>query len=454
MTLKLIFYFIGFKIIHKYNNITIMNTAEIREDFIKFFRSKKHKYLAPSKVFIDDPTLFFVNAGMNQLKDIFLNKKTYDEKFSMLTNCQTCIRAGGKHNDLDDVGKDTYHLTSFEMLGNWSLNQYWKEEVIQMAFEYLTTRCNFDVNRMYVTYFEGNKDWEEDCESKNIWKKYLPEDHIVPGSFKDNFWMMGLTGPCGASSEIHYDLELGRTSAKNLVNVGDPSLIEVWNLVFMEYNAVEDENANINYIKLDKRFVDCGMGLSRLAMIMQNKRSIYQTDIFQKLMCYVEIVSNCEKYTDTYEITNKKDIAYRIFTDHIRTCVTAIYDGVSFDCFGRGFILRKIFRRLLTNYYVYLNNCVVKQVTKHHIFNALITEVLVFHNLFNHDSEKIRKILDTEELLYIGKINKFKNGYNTKIKQSSSENVIKKYLDNYDVIKSQDGMDVDIIQNIDKISFS
>jgi alanyl-tRNA synthetase len=291
--------------------MTYITTAKLREDFIGFFRNKQHKFLNPSKVFNNDPTLFFVNAGMNQLKDVFTGKKDFDDKYSKLVNCQTCIRAGGKHNDLDDVGKDTYHLTSFGMLGNWSLNKYWKDEAISLAFEYLTTKCNLDRNRMYATYFEGNENIPEDIESKNIWKKYLPDDHIISGSYKDNFWTMGETGPCGACTEIHYDLEEGRFSP-NLVNKGDPTLIEVWNLVFMEYNMEYDDKKSIVLKKLDKKYVDTGLGNERLAMIMQNKKSIFQTDIFQKLLCYVEIVSNCEKYTDTYEITSKKDIACNI----------------------------------------------------------------------------------------------------------------------------------------------
>jgi alanyl-tRNA synthetase len=294
-----------------------MNTIDIRENFITYFRNQKHKYLNPTKVFNDDPTLFFVNAGMNQLKPIFLGTKEFDEKYSMLVNCQTCIRAGGKHNDFDDVGKDTYHLTSFGMLGNWSLNNYWKEEAINLAFRYLVDVCKFDVSRMYATYFGGNDEIPADNESKEIWKKYLSESHIVAGSFKDNFWMMGDTGPCGACTEIHYDLE-NRSDMAHLVNMSDPTLIEVWNLVFMEYNATTTKYTHeshsdepikcitTSYTKLDKRFVDTGMGLERLAMIMQNKKSLYQIDIFKKLMSYAQILSSGEEYTDDYDLENKK----------------------------------------------------------------------------------------------------------------------------------------------------
>lgn len=428
----------------------IITTAQLREDFICYFRGEKHKYLNPSKVFIDDPTLFFVNAGMNQLKNIFTGKKEYDENFSKLVNCQTCIRAGGKHNDLDDVGKDTYHLTSFGMLGNWSLNKYWKDDTIKMAFEYLTKKCNFEKQRMYATYFEGNSEIPEDIESRDIWRKYLPDDHIIPGSFKDNFWTMGETGPCGSCTEIHYDLLESKENRANLVNKGDPTLIEIWNMVFMEYNMEYDQK-NIVLNKLEKKFVDTGMGLERLAMIMQKKKSIYETDIFRKLISYAEIMSNCEKYTDKYEMDSLKDIAYRIFADHFRTCVISIFDGVTFDCVGRGFILRKIFRRLLMNYYLYLNNFMVQSLSKHHAIEALITEILNFHLLNSHNSKEIKETFIQEEMLYMGKINKFKNEYKSKLKKNTKEKIIADYLDKYDQIKSKDGMDIEIIKNIDKI---
>ena len=452
---------------------TSIKTADIRENFITFFRSKKHKFLNPSKVFNNDPTLFFVNAGMNQLKDVLLGTKDYDEKYAMLTNCQTCIRAGGKHNDLDDVGKDTYHLTSFGMLGNWSLNQYWKYETIHMAFEYLTEICHLDKNKMYATYFQGshNPEIPEDTESRDIWKFFLPEEHIIKGNYKDNFWTMGDSGPCGACTEIHYDLADGRFRP-DLVNTGDESLIEIWNLVFMEYDMkttilksddkISPDTKIITLTKLDKRFVDTGMGLERISMVMQKKTSIYQIDIFQKLFLYAEILGNTKRYTDKYISTHQKcsddldvkiDTAYRIFVDHIRTCVIAVFDGVEFDCAKRGFILRKIFRRLLINYYIHLNNNNVEPITNHHIFGALITEVLNFHLFRLHDSKKIRDIFHQEEMLYIGKINQFKNDYNKKIKNDAiKENVIKKYLEKSNEIKGRFGIDIDVIINIDKIN--
>ena len=420
-----------------------MKTIELREHFIKYFRDNKHRFIKPSKVFNDDPTLFFVNSGMCQLKDVFLGK--IESQNQQLTNSQICIRAGGKHNDFDDVGKDSYHLTSFEMLGNWSINTYWKEEAIKLAFDYLI-KCGLDKNRMYATYFEGSEKIPEDLESKEIWKKYLPENHIVPGSFKDNFWMMALNGPCGACTEIHYDLETNRTDVSNLVNKDDPSLIEIWNIVFMEYNAIND-----NFTKLERRFVDTGLGMNRLAMVLQNKKSIYQTDVFQKILLYVQILSNFKTYEDVYD-ENKTNIAFRIFADHIRTVVIALFDGVRFDCHGRGFILRKIFRRLLMNYYVYLNDCEVKPITSQHVLKALISDILDYYLFKKHDVEELINLLHEEEMLYVSKINNVKRVYDSKMssksKKSKEEVIIE--MTNSDM-KSVHGIDQDIIDVIDKI---
>lgn len=431
----------------------MQTTKDLKENFITYFRSQTHKLLKPSKVYTDDPTLFFTTAGMVQLKDVFLGQRDWDENFSKLTNCQTCIRSGGKHNDFDVVGSDTYHLTSFEMLGTWSLNDYWKEEAIRLAFKYLT-HLNLNPNQMYVTYFEGNDKIETDIESRNIWMKYLPESRIIPGKWKDNFWSAGDFGPCGPCTEIHYDL-VGNRSVPELVNQDDPNVIEIWNIVMMEYNCVKNELSNLpEYIKLEKKFIDTGMGLQRLAMILQNVRSIYQTDQFVKLIKYAEITSNNLSYTDCYDVNNTlflKDRAFRIFADHFRTVIIALYDGVVFDSYNRGFILRKIFRRLLLNWYLYLNNYEVTQLSKHHIIKALISEILLFHNLKKHDAEQIQSILIEEELLYIGKINKFKNIFKTKIKNKQLNEVMEEFNQMSTQYKEKYGIDKEIIDNIDKI---
>lgn len=433
----------------------IKTTFGLREDFIQFMRNNDHKFLRPSKVFLDtDKSLFFVNSGMVQLKDVFLGKKEFDEKFSKLTNCQPSLRVGGKKCDLNDVGYDSYHLTNFGMCGFWSLNNYWKREAIMFSYNYLI-RCGLDRSRMYATYFEGNDKVPMDTESRDIWKELLDESNVVPGSFKDNYWMMGADGVSGPCTEIHYDLVESRRNASMLVNKDDPTLIELWNIVMMQYNVVLNDDGMI-FEPLEKHFIDCGWGLERLAMVLQNKTSIYQTDVFRKLIKYVEIISNDETYTDTYGQNSEKDIAIRIFSDHMRTLVIALYDGVRFDCNGRGFILRKVIRRMLTNYYTYLNNFTVSPVMSHHIIESMITEILNFHMLYKHNSTEIKKLLMEEEQMFIGRLNKFKMMYNSKLKKvknndNPSKVVIDELIINADKLKESHGVDMCIINYIDKL---
>jgi alanyl-tRNA synthetase len=426
-----------------------MDSALLRESFVKYFRSNDHKFLAPTKVFNDDPTLFFVNSGMCQLKDVFLGKKEFDPKYSKLTNWQICVRAGGKHNDFEDVGKDSYHLTSFTMLGNWSLDSYWKKEAIAMAFDYLVNHCHLDKNRMYATYFEGNDKIPQDAESKELWKELLSDDHIVPGSFKDNFWSMAETGPCGGCTEIHYDL-VGNRNVPERVNKDDPNVVEIWNIVFMEYSAIKNDDGTM-YEPLAKKFVDTGAGHERLSMIVQNKKSIYEIDIFDKLFDYIHILGKVDRYTNQYG-GNEVDKAYRIFADHMRTCVVALFDGAEFDCNKRGFILRKIFRRLLLNYYLHLNKYTVKPLTQHHIMSALITEILNYYLFKKHDAEKIRKMLEDEELLYVGKLYRIKMLYNDLKKKKLNDDEIESKLCNT-ASKATYGIDNEFVKNVCHINF-
>lgn len=372
------------------------STIELRQDFIDFFRENDHKYLAPSKVFNDDPTLMFVNAGMNQLKNIFLGRKEINPKFTKLTNAQICIRAGGKHNDLDDVGYDSYHLTSFTMLGNWSLNQYQKEDAIQLAFEYLV-RSGLNPEQMYVTYFAGSGSIPPDTETRELWEKWMPSERIIPSDFKDNFWMMADYGPCGVSTEIHYDT-IGSRFVPELVNQDDPTVIEIWNLVFIEYNRDTE-----GFKKLDKFYVDTGMGLERLAMILQNKKTVYQTDSFLFLLGYAQALSGADMFMDTYE-GDMVDISYRIFVDHIRTVVVALFDGVKFGPSQREYVLRKIFRRLLTYFYVHLCKCRIIPRMNHPMVKCMISDILNFYLKKKHDADKIWNQLIIEENLFIGKI--------------------------------------------------
>lgn len=403
----------------------VYKALDVREDFIKFFRQNQHKLLMPSKVFNNDPTLLFVNAGMNQLKEEFLkvvaSADEKEEKFRKLCNSQICIRAGGKHNDLDDVGLDSYHLTSFEMLGHWSINSYQKEEAIRLAFTYLIEHLGLDKARLYVTYFQGDEKegLDSDDETKNIWLKYLPESHIVKGNFKDNFWMMADIGVCGICTELHYDLiepNVGEDVrlVPELVNADDPTLIEIWNNVFIQYERKFDSSIKMYfYNKLDRFFVDGGMGLERLCMVLQKKSSIYTTDVFNFLIGYAKAMSNCgHTYTDCYEphsINYNIDCAYRIFCDHFRTIVIALFDGVDFDGSGRGHVLRKIFRRLMTYFYLYLNNGVIEQTMNRPIVLGVITDILNYHLKKVHDNVAIREKLIAEEKLFCGSLQNIKN---------------------------------------------
>ncbi len=395
-----------------------MQTIKLRQDFITYFRNNGHKFLPPSKVYNDDPSLLFVNAGMNQLKDIFVGKEMAKDGYTKLSNSQICIRAGGKHNDLDDVGKDSYHLTSFEMLGNWSLNDYGKEEAIRLAFNFLIDICKLDVSRIYVTYFEGTASLSEDTETKEIWKKYISEDRIIPGNFDDNFWTMSNgDGPCGNSTEIHYDL-IGNRFVPEKVNKDDPTVIEIWNIVFTGYERIDNK-----YNKMDKLYIDTGMGLERLSMVMQNKPTIYQTDCFRFLMGYAQVLTGAITFTDSYNDNNDVDIAYRLFADHIRTTVIALFQGVEFDCNKRGFVLRKIFRRLLTYGYIHLKDK-VEEIFDHPSTKCLISDILDYYLFKKHDANIIWKQLIKEEQLYLGKIKTCDRKYNRYFKKYKDHDVV------------------------------
>lgn len=413
-----------------------MSTIKLRQQFLDFFRKNDHRYMPPSKVYNDDPTLLFVNAGMNQLKDVFLGKKEVAN--TKLMNSQICIRAGGKHNDFDDVGKDSYHLTGFEMLGNWSIGAYDKETAIDLALKFIVEECKLNKDQIYVTYFEGDDNINADDESKKIWLKYIPENRIVKGSTKDNFWSAGNFGPCGPCTEIHYDL-VGNRDASNLVNKDDPLVIEIWNIVFMQYNKTET-----GYDVLNKMYVDTGIGLERLSMILQNKTSLYETDAFRYIIGCAQMLSNSSFYTNSF--TNDNDMAYRIFADHFRTTTVALFQGVVFEPYGKGYVMRKIFRRLLCYYYIFLADGLIKPVMHNAEIKSLITRVLDYFLFFTHDADSIQKQMIEEEKLAINKWKNIKVKYNKYNKQykGNVEKVIEK-------LKTVDGIDSELVDNIDKL---
>ena len=371
-----------------------MNSTEIRNAFLIFFKNKNHQIIKSASIVIkDDPSLMFINAGMNQFKDIFLNNKKADYK--RVTNIQKCLRVSGKHNDLEEVGFDTYHHTMFEMLGNWSFGDYFKEEAINMAWEFLVDVLKIDTEILFVTVFEGDASdkIEFDNETYNFWRKYLPENHIIKASKKDNFWEMGNQGPCGPCSEIHIDLrnknEIAKNPGCNLVNKNHSLVIEIWNLVFIQYNR----KANGNLEQLPLKHIDTGMGFERLCMVMQNKKSNYDIDIFQIIIGEIENLTNLK-----YGENEKIDIAMRVVSDHIRTIAFSISDGQLPSNNKAGYVIRRILRRAVRFAYTFLNQ-------KNVFLTKLIPSLVKSMNNFYPELEKqlplIQKVIEEEEKSFL-----------------------------------------------------
>ncbi|RDA89152.1 hypothetical protein CP532_2271 [Ophiocordyceps camponoti-leonardi (nom. inval.)] len=346
----------------------------------------------------NDPSLLFTNAGMNQFKPIFLGTIGQTDPMARLkraADSQKVIRAGGKHNDLDDVGKDSYHHTFFEMLGNWSFGDYFKKEAITMAWELLTTVYNLDVKRLYVTYFEGNPDMglDPDLEAKDLWKAIgVPEDHILPGNMRDNFWEMGDQGPCGPCSEIHYD-KIGDRNAAHLVNEDDPMVVEIWNIVFIQYDRQKDKSLK----PLPAKHVDTGMGYERLVSALQNTDSNYATDCFSPLFTRIQNVTGVRPYTDKYgkDDVDGIDTAYRVVADHIRTLSFAMADGAVPNNDGRGYVIRRILRRGVRYARKYFNAEIGSFFSK--ILPALIDDMGEQFPELVSKRKDIEEILDEEE---------------------------------------------------------
>ncbi len=331
----------------------MLTANEIRRQFLDFFKSKGHHIVPSAPIVVkNDPTLLFTNAGMNQFKDYFLGNR--QAEYTRVADTQKCLRVSGKHNDLEEVGVDTYHHTMFEMLGNWSFGDYFKKEAIEWSWELLTNIYKLDTNRLYVTVFEGDtkEGLPKDEEAYNFWKLHISEDRILLGNKKDNFWEMGDTGPCGPCSEIHVDCrsdeERKKRDGKSLVNADHPQVIEIWNNVFMQFNRMKDGSLQ----PLPAMHVDTGMGLERLVRVIQGKHSNYDTDLFSGTIEAIEKHTH-KQYTNT---DSKKDIAFRVLADHIRAIGFTIADGQLPSNTGAGYVIRRILRRAVRYYYSYLDH--------------------------------------------------------------------------------------------------
>ncbi len=396
-----------------------MTSAEIRKKFLDFFVSKGH-HIVPSAPIVlkDDPTLLFTNAGMNQFKDYFLGNRVAPHK--RVVDTQKCLRVSGKHNDLEEVGVDTYHHTMFEMLGNWSFGDYFKKEAIEWSWELLTEVFQMDKSRLYATVFEG--DAKENIPPSTIalgvWKKLLPEEHIVFGNKKDNFWEMGDTGPCGPCSEIHVDCRSDEERAKLpghlLVNKDHPQVIEIWNNVFIQYNRMKDGSLQ----PLAATHVDTGMGLERLVRVLQGKHSNYETDLFSGTIEQTEKISG-KKYTAS---DSKQDVAFRVLADHIRAIAFTIADGQLPSNTGAGYVVRRILRRAVRYYYSYLD---VKEPILFKLLPGLSAQFKDVFPELEAQLSFVSKVVKEEEDTFLRTLGKGLKKMDDIIEASSKENLIK-----------------------------
>ena len=391
-----------------------MKSAEIREQFLKFFESKGHQIVPSAPMVVkNDPTLMFTNAGMNQFKDIFLGNAPV--KHPRVANTQKCLRVSGKHNDLEEVGVDTYHHTMFEMLGNWSFGDYFKKDAIAWAWELLTDVYKIDKGRLYVTVFEGDKDSNLgfDQEAYDEWKKYIAEDRILNGNKKDNFWEMGDQGPCGPCSEIHYDgradADRQKVDGATLVNNDDPQVIEIWNNVFMEFNRKADGSLE----KLPAQHVDTGMGFERLVRVLQGKQSNYDTDVFTPTIEKIEALTNKK-----YGVTETTDIAIRVIADHIRAVSFAIADGQMPSNTGAGYVIRRILRRAVRYGYSKLG---MNEAFIYQLVQVLADHMGRFFPELVGQKEFIEKVIKEEEQNFLKTLEKGILKFEAKIKTQSSK---------------------------------
>lgn len=376
-----------------------MQSKEIRKQFIEFFEAKGHRYVPSAPMVLkNDPTLMFTNAGMNQFKDLFLGNSTAD--YTRAVNSQKCLRVSGKHNDLEEVGIDTYHHTMFEMLGNWSFGDYFKKETISWAWEVLTDVFKLPKEKLYVTVFEGDKadGLAFDQEAYDFWKELIAEERILNGDKKDNFWEMGETGPCGPCSEIHIDLrsaeEIAKVPGKDLVNQDHPQVVEIWNLVFMQY----DRKANGSLENLPAQHIDTGMGFERLAMALQGKLSNYDTDVFTPLIQKIEKASGI-----AYKNAEETDIAIRVIVDHVRAIAFAIADGQLPSNNKAGYVIRRILRRAVRYGYTFLR---FKEPFIYQLVEVLASQYEGFFDELVSQKDFIAKVIKEEENAFLRTLDK------------------------------------------------
>ena len=379
---------------YKYFIDDMLTANEIRDSFVKFFESKGHQIVPSAPMVIkDDPTLMFTNAGMNQFKDIILGN--HPAKYKRVTDSQKCLRVSGKHNDLEEVGHDTYHHTMFEMLGNWSFGDYFKKEAISWAWEFLVDVLKIDPANLYATVFEGSpaEGLERDNEAASYWEQFMPADHIINGNKHDNFWEMGDTGPCGPCSEIHIDLrpeeERAKVPGRELVNHDHPQVIEIWNLVFMQYNRKADGSLE----PLPAKVIDTGMGFERLCMAMQGKRSNYDTDVFQPIIKVIGDLAGT-----TYGKDEKTDVAMRVVADHVRTIAFSITDGQLPSNAKAGYVIRRILRRAVRYAYTFLGQ---KQAFIYKLVPVLVENMGGAYPELKAQQTLIEKVIKEEEEAFL-----------------------------------------------------
>ena len=396
-----------------------MNSSVVREKFFQFFKDKQHQIIPSASVINEtDKHLMFTNAGMNQFRNIFTGDQ--DSKFSRVANSQKCLRVSGKHNDLEEVGIDTYHHTFFEMLGNWSFGDYFKKEIIGWSYDLITNIYGLNSEDLYVSVFEGSKEdkLDYDKDAFNEWKKYFSEDKIINGNKKDNFWEMGDIGPCGPCSEIHVDLrspsEKKKIKGSELVNKDHPQVVEIWNLVFIQFNRKKDGSLQ----KLDKQYVDTGMGLERLCMALQKKNSTYETDLFSDIIKEIENISN-KKYLAGDE---KVDIGIRVISDHLRAIVFTILDGQIPSNSGPGYVIRRILRRAIRYGYTNLD---IQRPFIHELVDIIEAKYSSLYPNIITQKDFIKSIINDEEEGFLKTLNQGLNLINELIDSEPNDKLIK-----------------------------